>query len=406
VGRRVVITSIGIVSSLGNTEAEIMDSLRGGKVCFKQSRFDETIPICPVEDFNLKAFTGRLKNARYLNRGAGFAVASAALALKDEKEKQETFSRTGLFAGTGPNVDIGGECPEIHSGKIRSERLQALWMLRFLPNTAASVISERFGIHGENATITTACSASLQALGEAFRKIKDGYLDTALAGGGDSRLSAGGLLAYQKAQALYHGKTEPEKAYAPFDLSRCGFVPGEGGAFFLLETLSRAEKRNAPIYGEVCGYGCTLDGCNMTAPDPEGEYGEKAVRRALSEAELPPEKIDLICSHGTGTPLNDEMEADLIHRIFQGSRPQVIALKSWIGHLAAACGAVETAITLFCMRGRYIPAIRNLKKPCHAGINLVAGSMEAETASAMIQSFGFGGQNAALVIRKWKNGQT
>jgi len=402
VGRRVVITSVGIVSSLGNTESEIMDSLKNGKVNFTRSGFDEDILICPIQDFNLKAFTGRLKNARYLNRGAGFSVAAAALALTNEGKKS-VFSQAGLFAGTGPNLDIGGECPENHFGEIDPKGLQALWMLRFLPNTAASLISDLFGIHGENATITTACSASLQALGEAFRKIKDGYLDMALAGGGDSRLSAGGILAYQKAQALHAGKEKPEKSYAPFDVTRCGFVPGEGGAFFLLEELSHAEKRNAQIYGEIRGFGCTMDGYSMTAPDPEGKWGEKAVRCALDEADARPDQINLICSHGTGTPLNDEMEANLIYRIFQGSRPSVISLKSWIGHLAAACGAVETAITLFCMRGSFIPAIRNLEKPCHAGINLASKSIEAEADSAVVQSFGFGGQNSALVIRKWKN---
>jgi len=403
VGRRVVITSVGIVSSLGNTEPEIMDSLKSGKVGFTRSRFDKEILICPVQDFNLKSFTGRLKNARYLNQGAGFSVAAAALALKNGRRKSSVFSQAGLFAGTGPNFDIGGECSENRFGEMDSKRLQALWMLRFLPNTAVSVISEIFGIHGENATITTACSASLQALGEAFRKIKDGYLAMALAGGGDSRLSAGGILAYQKAQALHVGKEKPEKSYAPFDTKRCGFVPGEGGAFFLLEELCHAEKRNAQIYGEICGFGCTLDGYNMTAPDPEGKWGEKAVRSALDEADTRPEQIDLICSHGTGTPLNDEMEANLIYRIFQGSQPSVISLKSWIGHLAAACGAVETAITLFCMRGGFIPGIRNLEEPCHAGINLIAKSIETEADSAIVQSFGFGGQNSALVIRKWKN---
>jgi len=403
VGRRVVITSVGIVSSLGNTEPEIMDSLKSGKVGFTRSGFDEEILICPVQDFNLKGFTGRLKNARYLNRGAGFSMAATALALKNERRKKSVFSHAGLFAGTGPNFDIGGECPDIRFGEINPKGFQALWMLRFLPNTAASVISDLFGIHGENATITTACSASLQALGEAFRKIKDGYLDMALAGGGDSRLSAGGIFAYQKAQALHFGKEEPEKSYAPFDVKRCGFVPGEGGAFFLLEELSHAEKRNAQIYGEICGFGCTMDGYSITAPDPKGKWGEKAVRYALDEADARPEQIDLICSHGTGTPLNDEMEANLICRIFQGSRTSVISLKSWIGHLAAACGAVETAITLFCMRGRFIPAIRNLEKPCHTGINLAFKSIEAKVDSAVVQSFGFGGQNSALVIRKWKN---
>ncbi len=399
---RVVITSMGFVTSMGTSELEVMNRFQTDTVGF---RFDDDykgIPVCPIQDFDLRQYTGRLKNRRYLNRGAGFCVAAAILAAQNWKISNRPLSHSGLFTGTGPNYDISGECSEIVHGDLDHSSLQALWMLRFLPNTASSIISEILGIHGENATISTACSASLQAIGEAYRRIRDGYLEIALAGGGDSRLSKGGILAYQKAQALCTGEGDPYTLYSPFDEKRDGFVPGEGGAFFVLEELSCAEKRNAPIIGEVCGFGCSLDGWNMTAPEPEGIWGEKAVRHALKEADLQPMDIDLITSHGTGTFLNDQMEAALIHRIFFEKQPFVISLKSWIGHLAAACGAVETAITLLCMKNSFIPKIRNLKKPCAPDINLVLENREEQTNLALIQSFGFGGQNSALVVRKWK----
>jgi 3-oxoacyl-[acyl-carrier-protein] synthase II len=401
--KRVVITSMGFITSMGTSEIEVMNRFQTDTVGF---RFDDDyhgVPVCPIPDFDLRHYTGRLKNRRYLNRGAGFCVAAAILAAKDWKKSNRLLSHAGLFSGTGPNFDISGECGEAANGELDHSSLQALWMLRFLPNTASSVISEILGIHGENATINTACSASLQAIGEAYRRIRDGYLETALAGGGDSRLSRGGILAYLKAKALFTGEGDPCTLYSPFDEKRDGFVPGEGGAFFVLEELSCAEKRNASIIGEVCGFGCSLDGWSMTAPEPQGLWGEKAVRHALKEAAVRPVDIDLVTSHGTGTFLNDQMETRLIHRIFSEKQPFVISLKSWIGHLAAACGAVETAITMLCMKNSFMPRIRNLKRPCAPDINLVLENREEPANLALIQSFGFGGQNSALVVRKWKN---
>jgi 3-oxoacyl-[acyl-carrier-protein] synthase II len=399
--RRVVITSMGVISPLGFTPEQIIDNLKKEKVCFERSPVDHEVITCPIKNFDIKTFTGRFKDARYLNRGAGFAAASAMGAVKESGLDKEPLTKAGLFVGTGPNLDIGGEFARIRDGKMDEKGLAALWILKFLPNTAASAIARLAGIHGENATIGTACSAALQAVGEAFRKIKNGYLDLAFAGGGDSRLSHGGILAYKKARALFIGDGDPEKAYAPFDKQRQGFVPGEGGAFFLLESLEHAQRRKAKIYGEVCGFGNSIDGYNMTAPDPDGKWGEKAIRGALKEAGLLPDQIDAISAHGTGTPLNDAMEASLIDRIYGEHKPCVIALKSWIGHIAAACGAVELAVCLTCLKNNYLPAIRNLKEPCHEKINFVQTNTDACPGTMMMENFGFGGQNSALVIKKW-----
>lgn len=398
--RRVVITSMGVISSLGHNPGDIIKSIKEKKVVFRRPSFDRQVVTSPVVNFNIRDYTGRFKDGRYLNRSAMFAVASAMEAIKDSGYIKDDLAEAGLFVGTGPNLDIGGEFPEIREGKMDREDLQALWILKFLPNTAASIIAKLAGIHGENLTVTTACSASLQALGEAFRKIKEGHLDLAFAGGGDSRLSLGGILAYKKAGALYAENSDPEKASRPFDCSRRGFVPGEGGAFFLLEELERARKRGAPIYGEICGYASSLDAFNMTAPDGDGQWGRFAVLSALKEAGMSPSRIDLVSSHGTGTLLNDARESNLINDVYEGWKPRVIALKSWIGHTASACGALELAISSICMQENYIPEIRNLENPCNGEINFARNGENISFGTFIIENFGFGGQNSALIVKR------
>lgn len=399
--RRVVITAIGVCSSLGFSVEQIVDNLKRGHASFSRPSFDDQVVVSPVQDFHIKSFTGGYKDRRYLNRGSQFCVAAAIQAINDSGIEKHALSEAGLFMGTGPNLDIGGEFPEIRESHMDRADLMALWMLRFLPNTAASVTAKYAGIHGENLTITTACAASLQAIGEAFRKIKDGYLDLAFAGGGDSRLSPGGILAYRKANALFTGGDNPERASRPFDTKRKGFVPGEGGAVFLLEELAHARTRGTSIYGEVCGAGSSIDGYNMTAPDPDAPWGEKALLSALLEAGMRPGDIDVVSSHGTGTALNDDMEVCLLEHIFGEHTPFVMALKSWIGHLAAACGAMELAISLGCMKHNYLPPIRNLNSPCHSRINFVREARDFAFETVLLENFGFGGQNSVLIVKKY-----
>jgi 3-oxoacyl-[acyl-carrier-protein] synthase II len=330
------------------------------------------------------------------------AVAAAADAVRHANLSAARLETAGLFVGAGPNLDLGGACEGIEAGRMDPEKLSALWILRFLPNTAVSTIAQLTGIHGENLTLGNACAASLQALGEGYRKIKHGDLDVAVAGGGDSRLSAGAILAYQKARALYDGKAEPYAASRPFDQERRGFVPGEGGAFFVLESDDHAAARGAAPLAEIRGYAASLDGHAMAAPHPQGPWAEKAVRRALEDADMAPAQVDLISAHGTGTPLNDQVEAALIQRIFGESKPLVLAVKSWIGHLASACGAVELAIGLSALQTGVWPAIRNLDTPCNTALNLMRSNIQATLRTLLFQNFGFGGQNAALVVRSWQ----
>jgi 3-oxoacyl-[acyl-carrier-protein] synthase II len=400
---RVVITAMGMVTSLGGTPDELAASVRHGRVAFQFAGSDSRTVVAPVADFDLRQYTGRFRNRRYLTRAAAMAVAAAVRAVSRAALTSNQWESAGLFVGAGPNLDLGGECPMIRDGAVDAGQLSALWMLRFLPNTAASVIAQLTGVRGENLTLGGACAASLQAVGEAYRRVKDGYLMAALAGGGDSRLSPGALLAYLKAGALYRGADQPLEAQRPFDLRRSGFVPGEGSAFFVLENARQAVERGAAILGEVCGYGATLDGEAMTAPGAGGRLAEAAVRSALDQARMVPEDIGIIAAHGTGTQLNDEVEAEMIQRIFNFHGPWVLALKSWVGHLAAACGAVELALCLSAMQTGIWPWIRNLETPCNPDLRyLRASDRPAPAGNLLVQNFGFGGQNAALVIRPWK----
>lgn len=386
--RRVVITGSAFFSPLGNSGKDVISAMVENRTAFKRADFDLDLVVAQVPDFNLKTNTGRYKNARYLNRGAALGVAAALRAVKGSGLSGNMLEHAGLFTGAGPNLD--------------REARSALWILKFLPNTAAAAIADLVGIHGESFTISTACATTLQVVGEAFQKIRNGNLDLALAGGGDSRINPGAALAYKMAGALCTEKGDPAKVYRPFDLDRKGFVMGEGGGFVILESLDHAKKRGADILAEVAGAGASMDGGNMTAPESSGIWMEKAVQKALTQAELSFDKIDVVSSHGTGTQLNDAMETALMERMFAQKSPQIIALKSWIGHLSTACGVVELAIGLSLMKKGILPAVRNLKDPSSTYLNFTTENRETFFNTLLLQNFGFGGQNAALVVKKWR----
>lgn len=386
--KRVVVTDVRVISAAGNTLEELSHSFGNG--AFPEIK-DYTIPLA---DFDLKRHIGRHKDIKYLSRGSQFGAACALGIARDLPEKD--LGDAALYLGAGPNFDLtqaGGN---------------ALWILNFLPNSAASFISKAAGIHGESATLGTACAASLQAIGLAYEKVAGGQVKLALAGGGDSRLCAGGLKAYQDCQALFSrqsaGDLDPNVRYAPFSSESYGFIPGEGGACFLLEELESALERKAAIYAEIAGVGAGCDGYNMTAPDPEGTYAKKAVLKALSMAGLSPGDIDAVSAHGTGTPLNDRAEYKVLSEVF-GPSPYIISLKSWVGHLASACGAVELAMCLSLLKDKVLPPIRNLsQKNKMTGpdpLNLVTAPVTTDLSHILVENFGFGGQNYALVLRKW-----
>ncbi len=383
--RRVVITGSGFVLPLGDNRRDVFSALHEPCGPFIRYADDAEVAVCPVPGFDLKAHVGRCKNARYLTRGQQFCLAAAMKAVDDAGLGPRQLDQAGLFLGLGPNLEA------------RPRDDKALWLLDFLPNTAASVMAEMLGVHGENLTILTACAASTQALGQAFRAVAAGLADVALAGGGDSRLSPAAVRAYKQAGVLATGFERPELACRPFDQSRSGFAIGEGGAVFALESLDHAKARGATILAEIVSASSSLDGGSLTGPDTTGRAACTAVRRCLDE--LGDENLCVV-AHGTGTVLNDEVEGEILAR----TAPQamsIAAFKSRIGHLAASCGSAELAVGLICAAVGSFPAIAGLENPCRDDLPLLRTPMQLRPRSLLLQSFGFGGQNACLGVRSW-----
>lgn len=381
---RVVITGHGFVLPLGVSPENVLFTLQTKNTPFVPSIHDPHVAVCPVPDFDLKDHTGRFKHARYLSRGQQLGLAAAILALKDAGLEQNQ-EHCGLFLGLGPNLEA------------RPRQDKALWLLDFLPNTLAACLAEFLGVHGENLTISTACAASTQALGQAYLAIAQGRLSLSLAGGGDSRLCLEGLMAYKQAGVLATDFTHAHQACRPFDQNRSGFAIGEGGAMFVLESLDHALKRKANILGEIMGTASSLDGKSLTSPDPQGRAAGLAVSTCLKN--LDQEEL-CILAHGTGTIINDEVESQIIKNM----APQVhsiCAFKSHIGHLASACGAAELALGLVCAKHNWFPAINNLTRPCDPDLPFLLESKTFSPKTLLVQSFGFGGQNACLAVRLW-----
>lgn len=383
--RRVVITGSGFVLPLGDNRQDVLSALREPHGPFIRSEVDPQTAVCPVPGFDFKSHVGRCKQARYLTRGQQLCLAAALRAVDDAGLGSGDLDRAGLFLGLGPNL------------QARPRQDRALWLLDYLPNTATSVLAEILGAHGENLTIMTACAASTQALGQGFRAVASGLADVALAGGGDSRLGPEGIRAYRQAGVLATGFERPELACRPFDTARCGFASGEGGAAFILESLEHATRRGAPILAEMVSASSTMDGASLTGPDPAGTAASQAVRCCLER--LPGDSL-CVLAHGTGTLLNDAVEGDILARTVP-SATAIAAFKSWIGHLAAACGCAELALGLICAAHGQFPAIAGLENPCRHGLPFLREPTRLQPKSLLLQSFGFGGQNACLGVKPW-----
>ncbi len=386
---RVVITGVGVICPLGMSLMDSVSSIKEGRVSFHFSPVYPHVIISAVED-GFKETIPPFKYKRYLSRAGMLILSGARQAIIDSGLRKELLEDAGLFLGVGPNTASLGE-----------ENLSdALALLKVIPNMVTYTISAIFGVRGENLTISNACTSSLQAIGEAYQKIKKGELSIALCGGGDSRLNKWGLKLYQKARVLLESQDRsPHMVYAPFDRNNRGFVPGEGSAILVLEERERAMGRGARIYGEIKGYGSSLDGSNPTAPHPEGRWLKKAVERALGEAGITEKDVDVVFAHATGTPLNDRAEIEVISSIFPNFI-RVCGIKSWTGHLSAGCGAVELSLAVACLREGFLPPIRNLRAPREHpdSVEFIIYMEEGIFTKFLIQNMGFGGHNAALVV--------
>ena len=423
---RVVVTGIGVVSPNGIGRRAFGEAIMEGRSGVTPiESFDtsgQTIKIAgEVKNFDVLSYLGEnKKSAKLMSRAVGFAVGSAALAVEDSgfdlaKVNSERF---GVTMGTGVTpMDVNELIGPITKGIgadgsfdlakftiARAESMFPLWLLKHLPNMAAAHISILHHAMGPNNTIVTACAAGTQAVGEAFRLIARGDADLMLAGGCDSRLDPQMLVAYHLMKTVSSSARPPTEVSRPFDGERDGFVLGEGAAVLVLESLKSARRRKAKIYAEVVGYGSSFDAYGITKPEPEGKGAAIAMRAALREAKLDPSDIDYINAHGTSTRLNDLMETVAVKRVF-GHRAPTIPMssqKSMVGHLIGASGALEAAATAMSLdRGVIPPTINQATPDPDCDLDYVPNTArEKPLRRAISNSFGFGGQNASLVLAR------
>ncbi len=410
--RRAVITGMGAITPLGLSVDEFWQGCREGRSgAGPLTRVDATgYPTkiaAEVKNFEPEKYMDR-KEARRMARFSQMAVAAASEAIANAglKLEEEDRDRVGVMLGNG-----NGGYPEIDQG-VRTimakggMRLEPLFLPKTLPNMAASQISMRFGLKGYNSTVTTACAAGTQAMGDAMELIRNGRAEVMITGGTEAGISELGLAAFSVMRALSTRNDEPERASRPFDAERDGFVCCEGAAIFVLERLEHAIARGATILAELVGYGASADAYHLVAPCADGDGAARAIRWALEDAGVSLEEVDYINAHGTSTPLNDASETAAIKQVFgeRAYRVPISSTKSMIGHGLGASGALESVACVKTLQTGIIHPTINYEHPDpECDLDYVPNvAREADVRIILKNSFGFGGQNACLVFRRFE----
>ena len=405
---RALITGIGVTTPIGTGKKEFWSSLvegrSGGNALRSFDAADFPVRIAAeIDDFGPERFIDPRELAR-TDRFAQMAIVAAGLALEDAGLVDVEDSRCAVIVGSG----IGGlaTIEEQHSAFMRGgpRRVSPFMVPRLMPNAAAALISMRFGLHGVNFAVASACATGGHALGEALQTIRSGRADVVLAGGSESAITPLSVAAFARMGALSKRNDDPSAASRPFDAERDGFVFGEGAGVIVIESETHARARGARPLAELAGYGATSDAYHVTQPDPQGSGASAAMSAALADARLSPEDIDYINAHGTSTPYNDRIETLAIKAAFgnEAKRIPVTSTKSQTGHLLGAAGAVEAAACALILRNRIIPRTINLENPDpECDLDYVGDEVREEPTmqAALSNSFGFGGQNACLVLK-------
>ncbi|GAB4355107.1 MAG: beta-ketoacyl-ACP synthase II [Candidatus Abyssubacteria bacterium] len=410
--RRVVLTSAGVISPVGNTIATFWDSLKNGRSGIRSfTRFDTTNYSSrvagTVENFNPEDYFSP-KEAKRMERFTQFAMAASKAALQGsgldlEKTDRERF---GVIIGSG----IGGLgiLEEQHLTILEKgpKRLSPFFVPMLIINMASGAVAMAYGLKGPNSAVSTACATGSHAIGDAYRIIERDEADLMIAGGSEASLTPVGLAGFCAMRALSTSRNDqPERASRPFDRTRDGFVMSEGAGVVLLEELEHALKRRAEILAEIIGYGMSADAYHITAPSPDGEGAARSMRAALRSARVAPDAITYINAHGTSTPLNDKLETDAIKTVFgdHARKLAVSSTKSHMGHLLGAAGGVEAVATVLTLKEGVIPPTINYEEPDpECDLDYVPNvARELNVKYAISNSFGFGGTNATLVFRKF-----
>ncbi len=411
--RRVVITGLGVVSPVGTGGEKFWKSLVEGKSGirpishFDASLFDSRIAGDVIDYDPLQYFSS--KDARNLARFVQFAVVSSLEAMAQSKLNVQYIdpTRFGILIGSGIG-SIDTLESEYHKYLEKGpSRISPHFIPKIIINEAAGQVSIRTGAKGLCTCVATACSTATNAIGDAFRFIQYGDADVMIAGGTESATTVMGVGGFCALKALSQRNAEPEKASRPFDLNRDGFVMAEGAGVAMLEELEHAKKRGAPILAEMVGYGRTSDAFHITAPEPMGEGAGRAMELAIKDAGLTIKDISYINAHGTSTELNDKVETLAVKNIFKeyAKKIPMSSTKSMTGHLLGAAGGVEFAACVYALRDNIIPPTINYETPDpNCDLDYVPNKARpAQLSAAMSNSLGFGGHNASVVIKKFKD---
>jgi len=413
--RRVVITGLGAVTPLGNSVDEYWTNLINGVsgagpiTHFDASKF-KTQFACELKNFDPLVYLEK-KEARKMDIFSQYAIAAASQAVADAGIDNESINhdRVGVIWGSG----IGGleTFNEEVSNFARGDgtpRFNPFFIPKMISDIASGLISMRYGFRGPNFTTVAACASSTNALIDAFYYIKLGKADIFVSGGSEAAINQPAMGGFNAMHALSVRNDEPTKASRPFDVGRDGFVMGEGGVALILEELEHALKRGAKIYAEVVGGGLSADAYHLTAPHPEGLGAINVMRNALEDAGLQPEEIDYVNVHGTSTPLGDVAELKAINSVFgeHAYKFNISSTKSMTGHLLGAAGAIEAMACTLAVLNDVIPPtinLENLDPAIDSRYNLTTNKAQYKTVNAALSNtFGFGGHNASVIVKKFK----
>ncbi len=409
--RRVVVTGLGVVSSIGFGKEAFWQSLCQGKSGVSRISSFDTTPFTThfageIKNFDPSAYI-LPKKLKRMDRTSQLAVVASKMAVQDaglDFQQNGNRERTGVIIGTA--LAGVGYILEQHTALMQKGpmRINPFTALASFPDACAGNVSIELGVTGPSFSIATACSSASDACGYAFDAIREGTLDFLIMGGAEASIFPGILASFCVARALSTRNDQPEKASRPFSMDRDGFVLGEGAGMLVLEEYEHAKKRGAHIYGEILGHGMTCDAYHMTAPEPEGKEAARAMELALKSSGVNIDDIDYINAHGTSTPLNDKTETLIIKKVFGPKAYQVpiSSAKSMIGHLIGAAGSVELIATLLAMEHQIIPpTINYITKDPECDLDYVPNeARKAKIRIAMKNSFGFGGKNSILILKK------
>ncbi len=409
--RRVVITGMGAVTPLGLTLEESWAAVKAdtcgiGPITQYDTTNQKVKLAGEVRGFNPEQYIDK-REVRKTDRFVQFALASAAQAMEHSGlvMENENSQRCGVVfaSGIGGFSTVQNEC--LKGNEKGYDRVSPYFIPMAISNMAAGNIAIRFGFHGMCTCPVTACASGTNAVGDAFRQIRDGYADVILAGGTEATITSLAVGGFTSLHALHTG-SDPKRASIPFDKERSGFVMGEGAAALVLEEYEHAKARGANILAEVVGYGCTCDAHHITAPLPDGSGAAGAMTQALADAGVDAASVDYINAHGTSTAMNDAGETVAVKLAF-GEHAKELAIsstKSMTGHLLGASGAVEAAFTAMALHDGFIPATLGYQVPDEAcDLDVVPNhGREASIRYAMSNSLGFGGHNASILLKKWE----